>query len=187
VTRSVARTISIIGHPFLLIPLAIGYAVSRELPEHQAVRIMGVLFAWMLLFGAYVVVQVRRGVWTDVDVSKREHRPRMYLVVVGLGLPGIIALWWGDYPSAVLIGMGSAVALLVASAIINRWIKVSLHAAFSVYAVFVIVSIDGIAAAALLAIPLLIAWSRVAMGRHTRNEVLLGLAFGTVASVPLLG
>jgi hypothetical protein len=86
----------------------------------------------------------------------------------------------------VLIGTESAAAMLAAGAIINPWIKVSLHSAFAVYAVMIPVPVIGPAGFALLAIPMLVAWGRVAMGRHTTNEVLLGLALGACASVPLL-
>jgi hypothetical protein len=185
-THSLARFISIAGHPFVLLPLAVGYVVSQRLSFEDALHTMGVLLGWFVLFGTYVVIQVKRGVWTDVDVSKQEHRPHMYLLAVPLGVASVLVMWWRGYPAPVLIGMGSAAAMMAAGAIINRWIKVSLHSAFAVYAVMIPVPVLGPPGLMLLAIPLAVAWARVAMGRHTRAEVLLGLVFGALAAVPLL-
>jgi hypothetical protein len=161
--------------------------VSRSLERDQAIEIVAMVLGWFLLFGGYVLIQVRRGVWTDVDVSRREHRPHMYLVTLGIGAAAVTALWLSGYPAPVLRGMGSAVGLLAAAAIINRWIKVSLHAAFGVYAVGVVVSAAGPPLLWLSVIPLVVGWSRVAMGRHTAQEVLLGLVCGSIASIALVG
>src|SRR5687768_1241778 len=122
--RSIGRFLSIVGHPFILLPLAVGYVVSRRLSMEQALHTMGVLLAWFLLFGTYVVIQVRRGVWTDVDVSSHEHRPHMYMLAVPLAVASVLVLWWRGYPTPVLIGMGSAAAMLAVASILNRWIKV---------------------------------------------------------------
>jgi hypothetical protein len=170
----------------VLLSLAIGYVVSVRLSPERALQTVGVVMAWFLLFGAYVVIQVKRGVWTDVDVSKQEQRPHMYLLAVGLGIASIAVLWWRGYPPPVLIGMGSAAGMLATGAILNRWIKVSLHSAFAVYAVALPQLVLGLSGLALIVIPLSVAWSRVAMGRHTKPEVLLGLALGAIGSLPLL-
>lgn len=184
--RAISRVISIVGHPFVLLPLAVGYVTSRTLTPLLALETMGVLFAWFVLFGTYVVVQVRRGVWTDVDVSKQEQRPHMYLLAVPLGVATVLVLWWGGYPMPVVIGVGSAVGMLGVASIINRWIKVSLHSAFAVFAVMIPVSVLGPPALAFLAIPILVGWARVGMQRHSTAEVLLGLLLGAIASVPLV-
>ena len=185
-TRSIARWVSIVGHPFVLLPLAVGYVVSRRLALEDALATMGILFGWFVLFGTYVVIQVRRGVWSDVDVSTREQRPHMFRLAVPMAVASAVVLWWRGYPMPVVIGTASAAGMLATASIINRWIKVSLHSAFAVYAVTIPVPVMGPPGLALLAIPLGVAWARVAMGRHTKAEVLLGLALGAVASVPLL-
>src|SRR5262245_56293747 len=110
--RAIARWISIIGHPFVLLPLAVGYVVSRSLSSEQAPESMAILLGWFVLFGAYVVIQVRRGVWSDVDVSTREQRPHMFGLAVPMALGSVVVVWWRGYPLPVVIGMASAAGML---------------------------------------------------------------------------
>jgi hypothetical protein len=184
--HSIARWISIAGHPFVLLPLAVGYVSWKRLSFEEGLTTMAMLLGWFLLFGVYVGIQVRRGVWSDVDVSAREQRPHMFLLAVPLAVATSLILWWRGQSMSVVMGTASAAAMLAVASIINRWIKVSLHSAFAVYAVAIPLPVLGLPGLALFAIPAAVAWGRVAMGRHTTPEVLLGLALGAMASIPIV-
>jgi membrane-associated phospholipid phosphatase len=181
--RSVARFVSIAGHPFVLIPLCVGVAALRTLPNDKAAQVIGALLGSLAIFGGYVVVKVRQGVWTNVDVSVREQRPKMYLVAISATGASLAFLWLTGQPPPVLRGCAIALLLLILGAVVNRWIKASLHVAFGIYAAAIAAGVDPIAGAVVLLASAMVGWSRVVLGRHTRAEVLAGAILGVVASL----
>ena len=78
----VARFVSIAFHPFVLLTLAVIYAASPTLAAGQMKTVIGTLALSLLAIGVYVLVQVKRGVISNIDVSKREQRPQFYLVAI---------------------------------------------------------------------------------------------------------
>jgi membrane-associated phospholipid phosphatase len=88
-------------------------------------------------------------------------------------------------PRSIVAGAAAVLALLVAAAFCNRWLKVSLHEAFAVFTVVSLSSVSLWASGLLLVLAVAIGWSRVVLGRHTLPEVLAGAALGTLVSTAL--
>jgi membrane-associated phospholipid phosphatase len=77
-------------------------------------------------------------------------------------------------------------AMLCIAALVNRWIKLSLHVASLAFAGVAAWALSPVfAAVALLLVPAL-AWARLRMGRHALREVLGGAALGVATGVALL-
>jgi len=81
----------------------------------------------------------------------------------------------------------AGIALVAVAAVLNRWIRLSLHLAFAVYCGLVLAKIHfGYGLPILLLAPLL-AWSRLVLLRHTLPEVIGGSVLGLGAAAILIG
>lgn len=182
-TNAFARAVSIFGHPMLVLPLAV-LALSRTGGD-------GVGAWWLALgFGLFAAVvmayswwQVRRGRWRHVDASASHERGslnRFLLVALsaGAGLAAVLA------PQRELaLGLGLSAGLIAVAMLTARWCKLSLHMAFAVFAASLLWGLGWEYAAAGAAFAAAIAWSRLALRRHTPGDLLAGLAAGMLAGL----
>jgi membrane-associated phospholipid phosphatase len=175
--------VSVIGHPFVLVPLTTLYAVSRRAGLGRAAGSAGaVALATVVPVLALVVIGVRRSVWSDHDVSDREQRRGFYRALFVVLPAGSAALWFAQ--PALRKGILAAWGLVLASMLANRFVKSSLHVAFAAFcAASLPLPPVGAVAAAIAVIA--IAWSRLALERHTLAEVALGGLIGTTAGLAL--
>ena len=180
-----ARALSIIGHPALLMPIAIVAAAAAAEAPPQLLRVaFGSAVAVAAVVGLFSLWQVRAGRWLHVDASRpSERRQLTRLLAVLLGAIAL-ALWASGQASAVAAGpLPVALPVLVAHAL-RRRLKVSLHAAYAVLAAALLwPHVLGTALVGLLALG--VAWSRLELRRHTRAEVLAGLLLGALSGAAL--
>ncbi|WP_158843675.1 phosphatase PAP2 family protein [Saccharothrix deserti] len=185
-----ARLVTEVLAPWVLVlslPLLVAWHATRSVPE---------TLLWGAVVGltgsvipmAVIVRGARRGRWEGHHVTNREGRLVPLLVcVASLGL-GIAALTFGGAPRAmVALALSMFLSLLVCLAVtfglpvngVRGW-KVSVHAAVAAGAVAVLTITYG--PWVLLAAPLvaLVAWSRVALGDHTKAQVVVGVVLGAV-------
>jgi membrane-associated phospholipid phosphatase len=82
-------------------------------------------------------------------------------------------------PGSFLIrGVAGVLIMLAVCAVATRWVKVSLHMAFGALATTTLLSLGSPAGWVLLAVMPALAWSRLALKRHSPAEVVLGLLVG---------
>lgn len=176
------RSISIVGHPLVVVPASIVVATTGAPPPVRA-RILAVVGAAMTALSVFVIVRARRGEFTDVDVSSRAQRPALYRVAILCTVSAALVFWWTDQPPLALRGAVVASGVFVAGSVINRWVKVSLHCAFGAMAAGVAWR-AGVTPGIVFAVAaLVVGWGRVTYRRHTPREVAVGLALGGVAAV----
>jgi membrane-associated phospholipid phosphatase len=127
--------------------------------------------------------QVRRGAWETVDASRPHERPLLF-AVGGAALCVLLAYLAVAHPGSPLLrGAAGVLAMLAVCAVITRWVKVSLHMATAALAASILLA-RGQPLGWLLALVLpLLAWSRIALGRHRWIEVALGLLIGAATGV----
>lgn len=183
---SLARWVSILAHPFVTTLVMVG---AVELDRGWGAAARSVVTVALLAFLPLAVLmrrQVRSGAWTNVDASHPHERPVMFLVG-GAGLLALLGYLAAAHPDSPLLrGAMGALAMVALCAAITPWIKVSLHMAAASLATAVLLS-RGLPAGWLLAFVLpLLAWARVALGRHAWAEVALGFLAGSITGV-LLG
>ncbi|MBP9791557.1 MAG: phosphatase PAP2 family protein, partial [Bacteroidia bacterium] len=79
----------------------------------------------------------------------------------------------------------SAFLLLLTAQLMNFYIKSSMHTAFNLFLVFLILPMSSVFAILYLGFTFLIAWSRLVLKRHTLKEVvsgaIIGLVFGLIS------
>ena len=132
--------------------------------------------------------QVRRGAWGTVDASRPAERPILF-AVGGAGMLALLAYLAVVHPGSLLLrGALEVLAMLVVCAVLTRWIKLSLHLAAAALAATALAATALVRLGAPFGWPLvallpLLAWSRVALGRHRWVEVALGAAIGAAAGV----
>lgn len=177
------RWISIVGHPFIVMPVAIlvasadGGSTSVPVPVLVAVGLM------MAVLALYIARQMKRGEATDVDVSKRSDRPRVYFVAIVAAITATAFLYVRELESPATRGLAVTTGLFLVCAIANSWIKVSLHSAFAMLAAGIVWPAHPAIGWLFAGAAPVIAWGRVAYGRHTWKEVALGLALGALAAM----
>ena len=175
-TTTLARVVSIVGHPFLLIPLMV--AVASRNWKWTALVAAGTVLPLL----AITIRNVRRGVWGDHDVSRREQRLGLYRVAFPLLAVSALLLWWTGAGEGMLRGVAAAAVMFALGAIGNRFLKISLHMMTAAYCAVVIVRLYPWSALAIVPFVAAIAWSRRKLERHTWAEVFVGLGIGAAAA-----
>jgi hypothetical protein len=174
-----ARCLSIVGHPFVAIPASLGAMTVLREADTRAVTTIALVF---LALALAVLAGVRAGRFNDFDVSERERRPAFF-AVLALGTLAM-AVWIRDdaegFRACLIAG-----AIIGGCGLLNRWMKVSLHTAFAIYAASLWATWTMGAALAALPLAGAVAWSRVHLRRHLWREVGAGALFGMVGAALL--
>jgi membrane-associated phospholipid phosphatase len=183
----IARWVSVIGHPFLLMPILTGIIAYHVLPLRQALIAELIALGVVIVPAAiYTFIRVRRGTWGDLDVSNRRERNQFYGVLLPLLTIITVIAFIADVPPAIPLGSLAIIVLVSSALVLNSWIKVSLHTGFAVFVALTLSLIKPEIASVALVLAVLVAWSRVILGRHTKYEVLIGAALGCTVGVVLI-
>lgn len=175
-STTLARILSIAGHPFLLIPLMVAVATRN--------------WVWTVIVGAVTILpllaitlrNVRRGVWSDHDVSSREQRSGLYRAILPLLGISALLLWLMDASPRMMRGFAAAAVMLAIGLLANRFLKISLHMMAAAFCAVTIVRIYPNSIYAIVPFVAAIAWSRRKLDRHTWTEIFAGLAIGGAAA-----
>jgi hypothetical protein len=175
-TILLARILSIAGHPFLLIPLMIAVATGNR------VWTAVVAACTVLPMFAITVRNVRRGTWSDHDVSRREERTRLYRALFPLiALSAVVLYFLGAGPQ-MMRGFAAAAVMLALGILGNRWLKISMHMMTAAYSGVVIAWLHPAATWGIVPFVAAIAWSRHKLERHTWPEIAVGIIIGAASA-----
>lgn len=180
-----ARAVSIVGHPMVLVPAAIAVAMRGRVTSGQATLVLGAMFGAIAIVAVYLVHGVRSGRLSHVDVPAQRERGGFYRVALAASAAATVVLAIVPAPPAAPAGFGCAFALLAVASVVNRWVKASLHTAFAIVAAGVVGPEAPRAFACLAVMAVLVPWSRVTLGRHTKREVVVGAALGVTTALAL--
>lgn len=185
--RQVARWISIVLHPFVMMVLSVAVIAERRGGRKEALWSVGLIGLFSILPIALLMAsQVRRGAWRDVDASGRNERPTLYVAGIG-GMAAMICYLIVFEPGSFLLwGTLVMLGLLVVCAVLTVWVKVSLHMAAATASATVVMLVGSPWGWVLGCILPVLAWSRLALGRHRLEEVVLGFSLGLMAGLILL-
>lgn len=180
-TTTLARVVSIVGHPAVLMPASVLWAAAREGADPRAAQVaLQAAAAVIVVVLAYSIVQVRAGRLAHVDASVPAERVRLNLLLAGALVAATVGLWHTGANDAVVAGAAWSAAIVVVALAARRTLKLSLHCAFASYATALLW--PSVAPLLLLAgLTAAVAWSRLALRRHTRAEVVAGLVVGGAA------
>jgi membrane-associated phospholipid phosphatase len=177
--KAIARSLSILGHPLVVIPGAVvtlvlhGRTPSAVLIVSTVCGIAGVVLAFSFW-------QVRRGHWQHVDASARAERRSLNLFLAVVLLLAAAVAFYQTSSLGLALGLLLSGLLIATVMLVSPWVKLSLHASFAAFAVLLLwplrfwyVALASVAAAG-------ICWSRVLLARHTVFEVLAGSLLGGI-------
>ncbi len=174
----IARIVSWALHPFLIAPVAIMLILRLDgMSLAQAAEWAALCAGFVILpVGGFIIYKLIHHQVTDADVSVREDRYGLYALAVGCMAACVLVLWRLGAPRPVQAVFASGLTTLVAFGIVTRlWVKVSIHTGMLGGVATAVAFFSLPLAAVLLVCTLLVAWSRLALGRHTPIEILLGL------------
>jgi len=131
---TLARALSIFGHPMLVLPMAV-LAIALAQGDARAAAWSAAGFgAFAMLVMGYAGWQVRRGHWTHVDASAKHERSALNrFLLVSLAAGAVLVAWRGGQPLLAL-GLALSAAMILVAVLTARWCKLSLHLAFAVFA-----------------------------------------------------
>lgn len=186
-TDRFARWISILcDSSFLSLPifLAFGYVSART---------SGLLWAALTLLIvtgiplAYLILGRQRGWVSDLELSRREERPRFILVSLSSDVLALLVLRFLDGPHLLTMIVLTYFCLAIVMFAISSFWKISMHMAgvggFSTALVFVF----GLPALwAFLSLPL-VAWARLRRRKHTPAQLAAGAIAGVLVTALVFG
>lgn len=179
-----ARIISFISNPvfiFIALPFFLVYKTTHD----TAIALNWTIYTLVFLsiFVIFVLIGVKRKLFSDIDVSRREQRPILYFIGSVLTVLYLSTLFLLQAPRILFITtFGIMLGILIAS-LINMKIKASVHvAAISGLLTSLSIIYKGYYLFLLLLI-FIIGWSRVKIKRHTVPEVVIGGILGSLLSL----
>jgi membrane-associated phospholipid phosphatase len=194
-----ARAVSIILHPIVLplvTLLALAYlAWGGTLARLDVAALTDAIYLALAAavitavpVAMLVVTQVLRGRWTDTDVSVRRQRYLLYPFGIACMLATAGAFVVAGAPLVTVRAALGLAAMNVANGLINFKYKVSAHAATASLCATLLwlaapLRDPTILAGPMTAAALLVGWSRVTLGRHTRGQVIVGWGVGVASGL----
>ncbi|MBV8520415.1 MAG: hypothetical protein JO197_23690 [Acidobacteria bacterium] len=172
-----ARTLSVAGHPFLLVPLTI--AVTTRSVRWGAILALTTIVPLLVITAR----NVRRGAWSDYDVSRRDQRLGLYTAAIPLLLIGAAAFYFLGASPRLLRGFVAAAAMFAIGIAAHRFLKISLHMMCAAFCAVLVAWQFPKSAPFVALFTLAIAWSRWKLERHTIAELVAGTLIGAAAGV----
>jgi membrane-associated phospholipid phosphatase len=184
--HDVASLISSIIHPLvfpLLTKIVISLIYTRgDISRTLLYTIVAVVLT-ALPVALVVYVQVKRGKWSDLDVSRRTQRYALYpLTLACLGFL-MYVFYRLHAPRQNIVATASLAAANLINSVINFFWKISAHATTAAMCAGLLWQLApgwGPPAAAGAA---LVGWSRVELKRHTAGQVLAGWGVGFTSAL----
>jgi len=175
-----ARWVSIIAHPIVLLIVMIGLAGNDHPELSRPGSILFLLAAGILPILVLMERMFRTGRWKTRDASEKRERPIVY--VVALGSVCVLLVWalvqqiWSLVPGLAALGILLGIGLAAL-----RWLKMSFHLSIAAFVGGALFEDARMVSLAVLAVLPLLAWSRLVLKKHTLREVLVGAGLGLVA------
>jgi hypothetical protein len=183
----IAKAISLIGHPLLTIPLFVAAMMFAfegfEKALLNSALIIGCIFLPLFL---RMYIKSKNGTYTNFDVSDRIQRKTLFAFIIPLMIVVTVVSFKTNPGSNFSLSVLFGTILVIISQVINLFIKSSLHVSLNIYLSALVMTADYRIGIAVFLFSGLIAWSRVALGRHTWKEVAFGSCIGLIISVAML-
>lgn len=173
-----ARLISIAAHPLVLPPLTAALATRN--------------WRWTLVIMASTIVPIsavilwnmRRGVWSDFDVTHRKQRSSLYWYAIPLFLAILLFVPAPGWFSRTMLALVGALILAFAA---SRFLQTSLHMLFAAFCAVVLWKTYPVSAFVMAPVLPALAWARWRLRHHTPVELAAGTLLGLAAGLCTIG
>lgn len=126
------------------------------------------------------VLGVRRGKYTNIDVSDQKQRQQWFMTITALLLAVTAIIWITKQQYSLRLAVTLASVLLISALYINKVIKSSMHMTFHAFVSLLILHFNLVAGIVFLVLLPVLGWSRLYLKRHFLNEVLVGTCMGSL-------
>ena len=172
-----ARVISVAAHPLVLSPITVALA-TRNL------RWTAIIAATLFLpLVAVIARNVRRGAWSDFDVSRHDQRSGLYWAAIPLLVIAALVFWRIGASERFMRALLAVAFLFAAGLIGNRFLKISMHMMFGAFCAVILARVYPWSLVVMIPIVAALAWSRRYLERHTSVEIAVGLLLGAAAGL----
>lgn len=134
----------------------------------------------------YIIMGVRLGKLSDIDVSRRSQRAGPFIFGIASVMVGWLVLTLTNGPrnlqTVMIITVFSGIVMMV----ITFWWKISMHASSLGGVATMLTVLYGAVMLPLFVLLVLVSWSRVVLRRHTVTQVIAGSFAGIVLSLVIL-
>lgn len=146
----------------------------------SALLFLPIFLITILPISAWIIWNVKKGKYTNLDVSDRVQRKTLYVFIA----VSLIAYVLYDYyfNKNIDLIMVFILVLLMFMQISNYFIKSSMHTAFNVFVAALFLSIHPVFGMVWFIIAVLVGISRIILKRHSPKEVLSGTAIAVLVS-----
>ncbi|HEX7542474.1 MAG TPA: hypothetical protein VF385_00105 [Patescibacteria group bacterium] len=179
-----AEIISFIFNPLIiLIPMPFFLVFETTGNLFYSFQWTALTLIFMFLFLIFVLFGIKKGFFSDLDVSKRKQRTPLFLSGIILTLIYLCVLYYLRAPTILLIGGTSIILALSVFELVNKFIKASVHiATLSAFLTFFVLVEGWIYLPSFILIPL-VAWSRIKTKNHSPREVAVGFSLGVLLTI----
>ena len=174
-----AKLISTLGHPFLTVPVFVFFLLFSHEPVWKAT-----LLSSLIVGGVFIPIAlktyrgVRKGTYTNLDVSDQSERQRWFIAMTILVLVVTIILWATNQERTLRLATTCALMLLLTAQVVNTIVKASMHMAFHTFLSFLILYFSWPIGVLFFLFAPVLAWSRLHLNRHVLKEVVIGMLMG---------
>ena len=183
VWRDLARILSTVFNPFLTalaLYIILAHARATDTFNFWWLLFLSTFFTsigpMLYIFWLYASDRI-----SDLDMSIREEREKVFGIFVIFYLLGTLALWITHSPTLLIAAMaGYTVATIIVQTITRYW-KISTHALGITAPLVALTLLYGRQPLPFLVLIPMVCWARVYLKAHTVMQVIAGAALGTVS------
>lgn len=179
--NGISKFISNFFNPLVSLFLYFLYSsLQNYTAKEAAMRFLPILLLTMLPISLWIFWNVKKGNYTNMDVSNRNQRKSLYFFIAG----AIGAYLLYDYVKngTVDILMIFLMILLLVMQISNYFVKSSMHTAFNIFVSALFFSINPVMGIIWFGIAVLVGITRIILKRHTLKEVISGAVIAGIVS-----
>lgn len=186
-SRPLARGLSILGHPVLVLPLAaLALMLAQRAPSTRVMATMGAMLTLGALLLAWSRRQVAQRRWTHVDASAPgERRMLNRRLLATMAATALVAGLAGA--AGLALGAGLSAGILLAALASARVCHLSLHVAFACFAAGIAWAASPTLGAGFALLAAGVAWSRLSLDRHAPRDLVAGACAGSAAAIAFAG
>jgi membrane-associated phospholipid phosphatase len=182
VWRDLARILSTIFNPFLTalaLFVILSHIRARTTEEFWSMLFMSTFFTsigpMLFIFWLYASDRI-----SDLDMSVREEREKVFGVFVVFYLFGTVTLWLSHASSLLIATMAGYTVSTIVVQYITRYWKISTHALGITAPLVVLCLLYGVQPLPFLILIPSVCWARVYLKAHTVAQVIAGAALAAV-------
>jgi hypothetical protein len=182
--KGFANVVSFFFHPIIILFPVPFILVSKFSHDYShALKWTIFSYAFVLAVALFVSAGVMFGFFSNFNVSKKEQRPLLILVSTIVVFCYLLSLIIFDGPKVLFAAVFAMIFGLAVYAVINKWIKASIHVAITTSVLILVGIAYGKYFFLLFALIPLLIWSRIKVKEHTLAETIAGSILGIVITL----